>query len=85
MLDLKGQLLEAAEAGKKRNAADKYPLQAASYVSAVVDLTNACWVETLSKAGAMRSAFLAALLSTKCLAFSRMLLKCCILKDSIDC
>ena len=51
MLDLKGRLLEAAGAGKKHGGSDKYPLRAASYSSAVVDLNDAAWTDKLVKAG----------------------------------
>ena len=67
VLDLKSRLLAAAGAGKKHGTADKYPLQAASYVSAVVDLNNSSWVETLKKAGMLRFALISACLSASCL------------------
>ena len=51
VLDLKGRLLEAAGAGKKHGGGDKYPLQAATYTSAVVDLNDAAWADKLVKAG----------------------------------
>ena len=51
VLDLKGRLLEAAGASKKHGQDAKYPLQAASYTSAVVDLNSPSWTQTLTTAG----------------------------------
>lgn len=51
VLDLKGRLLEAAGASKSHGKDAKYPLQAASYTSAVVDLNSPSWTETLTAAG----------------------------------
>ena len=51
VLDLKARLLEAAGASKTHGVSAKYPLHAASYTSAVVDLNSPAWPDNLIHAG----------------------------------
>lgn len=51
VVDLKGRLLNAADASKQHGQQAKHPLKAGSYVSAVANLTDASWPSTLTQTG----------------------------------